>query len=89
NRKTYGFKNWEQRYNYPDLGYSFIYQEFNNDVLGRNFGVYAHYNFYFVKRFLQLRLGQGIAYNTNPYDKETNFRNNVFGSHILSSTYLM
>ncbi len=89
NRKTYGYENWEQRYNYPDLGYSFIYQEFNNDILGRNFGVYAHYNFYFIKRFLQLRLGQGIAYNTNPYDKETNFRNNVFGSHILSSTYLM
>lgn len=89
NRKTYGFENWEQRYNYPDLGYSFIYQEFNNAILERNFGVYAHYNFYFLKRYLQFRIGQGIAYNTNPYDKAENFRNNAFGSSFLSSTYLM
>lgn len=89
NRKTYGFEDWEQRFNYPDLGYSFIYQEFNNEVLGRNFGLYAHYNFYFFKRYLQFRLGQGIAYNTNPYDKVENFRNNAFGTHVLSSTYLM
>lgn len=89
NRKTYGFQEWEQRFNYPDVGYSFIYQEFNNDVLERNFGLYAHYNFYFLNRNLQFRLGQGIAYNTNPYDKVENFRNNAFGSHLLSSTYLM
>ena len=89
NRKTYGFEKWEQRYNYPDLGYSFIYQEFNNEVLGRNFSLYAHYNFYFLNRNLQFRIGQGIAYNTNPYDKVENFRNNAFGSHFLSSTYLL
>lgn len=89
NRKTYGFEAWEQRFNYPDIGYSFIYQEFNNNVLERNFGAYAHYNFYFLNRNLQFRLGQGIAYNTNPYDKVENFRNNAFGTHFLSSTYLM
>tara|TARA_R110002051_G_scaffold325678_2_gene430115 strand:- start:28808 stop:29905 length:1098 start_codon:yes stop_codon:yes gene_type:complete len=89
NRKTYGFEAWEQRFNYPDIGYSFVYQEFNNDVLGRNFGLYAHYNFYFLNRLLQFRLGQGIAYNTNPYDKVDNFRNNAFGTNLLSSTYLM
>ncbi len=89
NRKTYGLAPWEQRYNYPDLGGSFIYQEFNNEILGRSFAVYAHYNFYFLKRNVQLRLGQGIAYNTNPYDKVTNFRNNAFGTSFLSSTYFM
>jgi hypothetical protein len=89
NKKTYGAQEWEQRYNYPDVGYSFIYQDMNNDVLGRNFGLYAHYNFYFLKRNVQFRLGQGIAYNTNPYNKNQNFRNNAYGSHLLSSTYLM
>lgn len=89
NKKTFGFNDWEQRYNYPELGYSFIYQDFNNGVLGSNYSVYTHLNFYFFKRNLQLRTGQGIAYATNPYDKETNFRNNAFGSTILSSTYLM
>ncbi|NJB70837.1 hypothetical protein GGR42_001299 [Saonia flava] len=88
-RKTYGAKKWEQEYNYPDLGYSAVYQDNNNSVLGKNLGLYVHYNFYFFKRNIQFRLGQGIAYNTNPYDKETNFRNNAFGSDFLSSTYLM
>lgn len=74
---------------YPDKGISFIYKDMRNATLGRHFGLYLHYNFYFIERRLQIRVGQGIAYNTNPYDPETNFRNNVYGSHFLSSTYLM
>ncbi len=89
NRKTYGYSEWEEIYNYPDVGFSFVYQDMNNTTLGRNFGLYAHYNFYFLKRFLQFRFGQGIAYNTNPYDKYENFRNNAYGSRFLSSTYLI
>ena len=89
NRKTYGLEEWEQLYKYPDVGYSFIYQDMNNETLGKNYSLYAHYNFYFFKRNVQLRVGQGIAYTTNPYDKETNFRNNAYGSDFLSSTYLM
>ncbi len=89
NRKTFGERLWEQDFNYPDLGFSFIYQDMNTETLGKNFGVYAHFNFYFFKRNLQLRIGQGLAYNTNPYDKETNFRGNAYGSHILSSTNLI
>lgn len=89
NRKTYGSKEWEGLYNYPDYGFSFVYQNMDNETLGENYGVYAHYNFYFFKRNLQFRIGQGIAYTTNPYDRETNFRNNAYGSDFLSSTYAM
>ncbi|MEO1010689.1 MAG: acyloxyacyl hydrolase [Bacteroidota bacterium] len=89
NRKRYGHEDWEARFNYPDTGFSFVYQDMNNATLGRNFGLYAHYNFYFFKRYLQFRVGQGIAYTTDPYDREANFRNNAYGSHILSSTYAM
>ncbi|WP_268223237.1 acyloxyacyl hydrolase [Sinomicrobium oceani] len=89
NHKTHGKEDWEQLYNYPDYGISFGYQDFRNRTLGENYGLYAHYNFYFLKRNLVLRIGQGLAYTTNPYDKENNFRNVAFGSHILSSTYLM
>ncbi len=89
NKKTFGFKDWEHTYNYPDSGVSFIYQDLRNETLGKNYGLYAHYNFYFFKRNVQFRIGQGIAYNTNPYDKNQNFRNNAYGSHLLSSTYLM
>lgn len=89
NRKTFGYQDWEAAYNYPDFGYSFVYQNFNNTTLGENFGLYAHYNFYFFRRNLQFRIGQGIAYTTNPYDKTNNFRNNAFGSTLLSSTFLL
>jgi len=88
NQKTFGKDAWQSRYNYPDYGASFIYQDMKNEVLGENYGVYAHFNFYFLKRNLKFRIGQGIAYTTNPYDKVTNFRNNAYGSDLLSSTYV-
>lgn len=89
NKKTYGFKAWESRFNYPDWGFSFIHQDMKNRYLGENYGLYAHFNFYFFKRNLNFRVGQGIAYTTNPYDKEKNFINNAYGSDLLSSTYIM
>ncbi len=89
NKKTFGNEAWEQRFNYPDYGASFVYQNLKNEKLGNNFGLYAHYNFYFFKRNVMLRIAQGLAYNTNPYDKIENPKNIAFGTHVLSSTYLM
>jgi hypothetical protein len=89
NKKTFGLNSWEQRYNYPDLGVSFSYQNFKNDVLGNNYALYGHYNFYFFNRNLMVRIGQGLAYTTNPYDKENNHKNIAFGSEFMSSTYVM
>ena len=89
NKKTFGDQPWQQRYNYPDYGASFIYQDLKNDILGNNFGVYAHYNFYFLNRNLMFRIGQGIAHTSNPYHKTKNPKNIAFGSKLLSSTYVM
>jgi len=89
NRKTYGYESWESRYNYPDWGFSFVYQDMKNQYLGENYGLYTHYNFYFLNRNLMFRIGQGINYTTNLYDKVTNFRNVAYGSGILSATYIM
>ena len=33
-----------------------------------------------------LKIGQGLAYTTNPFDEDDNFRNVAYGSDILSST---
>lgn len=89
NQKTYGFNDWEQRYNYPDYGISFAYQNLKNDVIGNNASLYAHYNFYFLNRSLMFRIGQGIGYTPKPYDKETNYRNIAFGTKLMSSTMMM
>lgn len=88
-RKTYGLESWERRYNYPDFGYSFTYQDMQNEYLGHNFGLYAHFNFYFLNRNLMFRLGQGLAYTSNPYHPDNNYINNAYGSRLMSSTYVM
>ena len=89
NKKTDGKNTWEQRYNYPDYGISLLYQDLKSDALGQNFGVHGHYNFYFFDRHLMLRIGQGIAYTTKPYDKIKNHKNIAFGSRLMGSTYAM
>ncbi|MGJ5641902.1 acyloxyacyl hydrolase [Formosa sp. S-31] len=89
NKKTFGDEAWQQGYNYPDYGVSLSYQNLKNKTLGNNVGIYAHYNFYFLRRHLMLRVGQGLAYNSNPYDKYNNYKNTAFGTTILSSTYFM
>lgn len=88
-RKTFGNQEWEQRFNYPDVGLTLNYQNFKNEALGENTGLYGHYTFYFFKRNLMMRIGEGIVYVNNPYDKVTNNRNTAFGSTLMPSTYLM
>ena len=88
NRKTYGFNAWERRYNYPDWGFTFAYQDLKNPILGKSYGLYGHFNFYFLDRNFMIRIGQGVAYSTNPYDPEDNFLNNAYGTNLMSSTML-
>ncbi len=82
---------FNQHYNYPDQGFSFIYQNFNSKVLGQSFSLYRHYTFYFGKnktpRTWFLKTGLGLGYNTNPYDAFTNNQNFAFGSHLLLSGF--
>ncbi|MBF6608942.1 MAG: acyloxyacyl hydrolase [Flavobacterium sp.] len=89
NKQTYGDKEWQQSYNYPDYGVSLQYQNFESEALGESFAVGVHYNFYFLKRHLVFRISQGIGMATNPYDKETNYKNNAFGSKFMSSNLFM
>ena len=65
-RRTFGNKEWEALYNYPDYGVSLHYQDLKNSTLGEMYGLYGHYTFYFLNRNLAFRIGQGVAYNTNP-----------------------
>ena len=91
NERTFGSENWHERFNYPDSGYSFGYQDYHSEILGKLYSVYKHFNFYFFNRKsnnqLIARAGIGLAYNTNPYDKKTNNKNTAFGTHLNSSTY--
>lgn len=89
NQKTFGDREWEPRFNYPDFGITLHYQDNKNESLGNMFGVIAHYNFYFLKRKLQLKIGQGVAYNTKPYDKNENYRNVAYSTHLMPTSLFM
>jgi hypothetical protein len=84
--KTHGAKDWHKVYGFPDYGAFFLYQDFKSQPLGVCYSVGGFYDFYFLNRHLQLRLAQGIAYATNPYDKVTNSINKAFGTEILDNT---
>lgn len=88
NRKTYGYNEWERRYGYPDWGFSAAYQDLHNEYLGKNISFYGHFNFYFLNRNAYFRIGQGIGIAGKPYDPETNYINNAYGTKLLSSTYI-
>lgn len=85
-KRTNGSQEWESLYNYPDYGGFFMYQDFKNEILGKCYSVGAHYNFYFLKRNLIIKVAQGIAMTTNPYDKVTNSKNLAFGSKVMANT---
>ena len=91
NKRTTGDQGWQELYNYPDFGYSIGFQDYNSEILGKLYSVYGHYNFYLTNRKsknqLILRSGIGLAYSTNPYDKETNNKNTALGTTLNSSTY--
>lgn len=84
--KTNGSEEWEAIYNYPDYGGYFLFQDMKNDMLGKCYAIGAHYNFYFLKRNLSVKIAQGVAMTTNPYNKVTNSKNVSFGSKFMSNT---
>ncbi len=78
-------------YKYPKRGFSFLYQNFNSDVLGEVFGGYRHFS-YNLKNAptsnLKLVTGFGLGYATKSYDAITNPNNHAIGSKLLASAYL-
>ncbi len=89
NQKTFGEEEWQARYGYPDWGVSVAYQDMKNFFLGEAYSAYAHFNFYFLERNLQFRVGQGLGYMTKPFDVEDNPRNNAYGTRFTSSTFIL
>jgi len=74
-------------FGYSDFGATFLYHDFRDQILGKNFGLYAFMEYYLVKPSKgfqwSFRVSQGVAFNTHPYDKMTNSKNQLFGSRWL------
>ncbi|WP_196889104.1 acyloxyacyl hydrolase [Aureivirga sp. CE67] len=91
-KKTSGRKEWERIYNHPTIGFTFYHQNYHNAILGKLYSINAHCAFnlrdYQTKNQFILKIGTGLSYVTNPYDKIENPKNNAFGSHINASILL-
>ncbi len=92
NLKNKQEKKWLAYYNYPDFGFSAVYQNTNSTSLGKMYGLYTHYNFYLnnrnSKNKLQLRIALGLGYITNPYNAITNENNFTLSTKFAGSAYL-
>lgn len=85
-RQTHGDKEWQKVYGYPDYGAYFLYQDYKNNILGEVYALGAHYDFYSFNRKFVFKISQGIAFATNPHNKESNSKNSAFGSSVMANT---
>lgn len=86
-RRTFGAKPWQQRYNFPDVGMTFVYLDYQDDRLGKSLGLIPHFSYYFSKNKasknqLKFKVGLGLGYNTQKYHREFNNKNNVLSTDI-------
>lgn len=84
-RKTYGEKAWQELYNYPSYGASFLIQDMGSPELGRIYSLHGEYRFFFWQRKLHLKTGVGVGYVPKKYNAETNPRNSAYGSTLTAS----
>lgn len=92
-KHTYGAKPWQSRYNFLDVGFSLYYLDYQNPTIGKTIALMPYYNFYFNKNKEQksdfiFKMAFGIGYNTNPYDRVLNNKNNFIGANISFGTQL-
>ena len=89
NKHTFGEKPWEAFYNYPDVGLSLGYYDYNNEILGESIAGLTYMDFYFnkkpAKHNLKIRIGAGVVYNTKPYDSQNNNKNNVLSTKFAGA----
>ncbi|HTB05412.1 MAG TPA: acyloxyacyl hydrolase [Bacteroidia bacterium] len=77
---------WNQAYHYPETGVAFFYAWLGNpSQLGNMMGVYPFINFHLQRsnsEILYLRLGIGLGYLPVTYDRISNHKDYLIGSHL-------
>ena len=90
-RQTTGAAPWHQWYRYPKVGVALTYYDFHNPIVGHIFAVSPYLSKTFSrgpKHDLSFRLGAGLAYLTNPYDRVVNHRNTIASSALNATMQL-
>ncbi len=86
-KQTYGQKDWQQRRNYPVIGFGIMYINYNDpQVYGEAIGLYPTLQLPLVrgeKLKWTVRAGMGVCYVSKPYQRlpEPNTENVAIGGH--------
>lgn len=85
-KATWGKHHWEAIYGYPLIGISVWYSNLGGfNEIGSAIAVYPFINFPIVQDDVQsfnFRLGMGVGYLTNYYQRTENYKNFAIGSHL-------
>jgi hypothetical protein len=84
-KSTNGKKTWQQLYNYPKIGLSVLAIDLGNEKeLGMGYGFFPFIEIPLNQRKInwRLKLGYGLGYIENPFDRVTNYKNMAIGSHF-------
>jgi lipid A 3-O-deacylase PagL len=85
-RSTTGKHTWEKESNLPRIGIAFLFGELGSrQYLGKMTAFYPFVHFPILKTrrsTTTFRLGAGVGWVEKPYDKETNYKNLMIGTHI-------
>jgi hypothetical protein len=84
--RTYGRKNWDALYRYPDKGLALIATDFSGEPeLGGMLAVYPYLNFPLTRgerSALFFRFGAGLGWILRPFEAQTHYRNIAIGSGL-------
>ncbi|MDQ3191628.1 MAG: acyloxyacyl hydrolase, partial [Bacteroidota bacterium] len=85
-KPTFGKSQWEQVYNFPELGVSFLYAGLENKKqLGPVYAIFPYINFKLNQSDFcnfRLRIGSGIGYFPVTFDVLNNHKNLAISSHL-------
>lgn len=91
-RNTFGKHRWETLYHYPTIGLSFLYSGLGGfEEIGQVYALYPFINFPLNKNQnsqITFKLGVGLAYLTNKFDRIENYQNFSIGSHFNAAVNL-
>ncbi len=83
---TYGQHRWEQKYDYPLVGFSLLYSNLGGfEELGNVYAAFPFINFPLYRKkesTINLRLGLGLSWLENKFDNISNYKNFAIGSHL-------
>ena len=85
NKNTYGYDYWDYRYHCPDIGFSLLYTDYLNPVLGKSIGGTLYMDipiFRFRRAKVTVGLGTGLGYHTRPFHPPIEAGNVLLGTPI-------